>query len=162
MADEEKESLECPSCSNPIPMEDIEGKKEYECPNCEAVLELGDDTEEEVEELPEGEVESEERVDPDETQEESDKEVEKPAKQKRKKRSKTGAKNPEEVKKYLEFIKDAPNGVQAPMIAEEFSVSERTARVMIRLAMIMAETEGLKTEKKSGGKGERKTYFITD
>ena len=175
----EEEMIECPQCSHPISMSALENKSEYTCPNCETVLELESDDETETQEVEaETEVETEnteetsdsENESEEEGTETSDEETEaevgesepetEPVETKPKKSRTPRAKNPEEVKKYMDFIIRQPNGVQAPMVSEHFGVSERFSRLMIRNACKMAEENGMKVEAKSGGKGKRKTYLI--
>lgn len=177
------DALECPECGHPIDMKDIEGADEYKCPNCETVLALedgsgGDEVEStdqtDSEETDENEVydEAEGEAEPEEESEdeEEDEEEQKPnpkkqsAKQpggKPRERKVSGAKNPEEVRKYLDFIIRSKNGVQAPMVAEHFQISPKFARRMIRSALKMAEELGFTIKLSNNGAGKSKTYIVT-
>ena len=65
----------------------------------------------------------------------------------------------EEINKYFEFIKGSPHGVQATMISEEFGVTERFSRLMIRKSLEFAKANGFETEAKAKT-GRLKTYKI--
>lgn len=174
------ETIQCPGhktingnkekCVKLILVDDLENVESYICPECETELQIDEDEEGEDlknEDGPNGKNQNEDNLDEnkkgeninDIEKEEIEISNEKMKKKPKKSKIQNRSKNPNEIKKYYDFIIKQKNGVRAEMISEEFGVGQKFSRLMIRASLKMANEKGYSTEKKIGEKG-KKTYFI--